>query len=452
MNTFRRGVALAETPQSVFDWHLRPASFERLVPPWSAIEIKSRSGSVSDGGQLHLRFPWALRRRDATLRHTSQVLQGPVLRFRDVQDRGPFAHWVHTHRVRKAQTGALLEDEVEWVLPGGGLGHSLGAARLEATLGRWFQHRYRVTAQDLADHRIWSQEPLKILVTGASGLIGRQLVTYLTAGGHQVVRGVRRAAGQGELQWAPTLDPQALAGFDTVVHLAGASVAQRWTRGTRETIRASRVDQTARLAQALADCPTPPPVLICASGTGAYGERGDDVVDADASPTRDGFLGPLVTAWETAAQPARDAGIRVVHLRIGVVLDPRGGALAKLLPAFRWGVGGPVGRGRRWISWVHADDVLRAVLFAATNPVEGPLDVVAPRPVRSKRLAAAIGRALGRPAVLPAPPPLLAAVFGDMARETLLMSTRVAPTHLKAAGFQFAHPRIDHALGDLLGT
>ncbi len=451
MNTFRRGMALGETPQAVFDWHLRSASMERLIPPWASVQLLGSSGSLSEGGQVDLRVPWLLRGRKLTLRHTSQVLSGPVLRFRDVQDRGPFVHWVHTHRVRSAQTGALLEDEVEWMLPGGGMGHMLGAGRVQRALERWFRHRYRRTAQDLADHRAWSARPLRILVTGASGLIGRQLLSYLKAGGHQVIRGVRRPAGPGECQWLPTLEPSSLTGVDGIVHLAGASIGRRWTAGVRNELRTSRVDTTALLARAIAACPEPRPVLVCASAIGAYGDRGDEVVDARTASCDRGFLAPLVTAWEAAAQPARDAGARVVHLRLGLVLDPRGGALARMLPAFRWGLGGPLGQGDQWVSWVHVDDVLRAALFALSAPLEGAVDVVSPRPVRARRFAAALGRALGRPAVLPAPAPLLRAAFGDMAREALLASTRVAPTLLQDAGFSLAHPRLDRALADLLG-
>lgn len=452
MNTFRRGLALPQAPEEVFGWHLRPGAPERLLPPWGGVRIVKETGDIAGGGHVHLQWRRGLFRRSWALRHTSQVLSPPVWRFRDVLERGPLAHWVHTHRVRKAQTGALLEDEIEWILPGGGAGQVLAGARVQAGLDRLFRHRHRRLQVDLAAHARWSGQRRRVLVTGASGLIGRQLVAFLASGGHDVVRGVRGLAGPGEVQWLPAPEPRTLAGFDAVVHLAGESVSQRWSTGARARMRASRVDATRTLAQALAASGAPPPVFLSASAIGIYGDRGDSVLDEAAAPSTDGFLAPLTAAWEAAADPLRAAGGRVVNLRLGVVLEPRGGALGQLVPVFRWGLGGPVGGGRQWLSWIHLDDALRAILACIDGELSGPVNVVTPRPVQGRAFAAGLGRALGRPALVPVPGPALIATYGAMARETLLASTRVTPARLQDAGFTFAYPSLDGALQDLLGT
>jgi len=288
---------------------------------------------------------------------------------------------------------------------------------------------------------------MRLLVTGASGFIGSALVPSLEARGHQVVRMVRRAPrGPGEIAWAPhagPLDPLALAGFDGVVHLSGATIAQRWTGAVRRRIRSSRVDTTARLATAIAACDRPPRVMLVSSAIGIYGDRGDAWVD-ESSPPGEGFLAELGVAWEAAADPARAAGVRVVHGRTGIVLDRRGGALERLLPPFRLGLGGPIADGRAWWSWITRDDLLGAMAFALEREeVSGPLNLVAPGPVRNAELTRVLARALHRPAWFRVPAFALRLVFGGMADEALLASTRVRPAGLERAGFPFAHPTIE---------
>jgi len=270
----------------------------------------------------------------------------------------------------------------------------------------------------------------------------------------QLVRGNPVAPEQ--LRWNPAASPsiadtEPLEGLEAAIHLSGASVAaHRWTAAYKREIRASRVESTQALAAALAGLRQPPKTLLVASATGIYGNRGDDLLDERSSPGT-GFLADLCREWEAAAGPAAEAGIRVVHLRFGVVLGPGAGALAKMLPLFRLGVGGRLGSGHQWMSWISLADVVAAVLFVLDNPtLDGPVNLTAPAPVTNAEFTRALGRAVHRPAILPAPAFALRLALGQMADEALLSSARVFPARLINAGFQFAHPNLEAALAAAL--
>jgi uncharacterized protein (TIGR01777 family) len=296
---------------------------------------------------------------------------------------------------------------------------------------------------------------MRILVTGASGLIGSSLVPYLTTGGHTVIRLGRRGGDTDTVTWDPaagSIDRAALEGLDAVVHLAGESVAGgRWTTEKKARIRDSRSDGTRVLAAALAGLERPPKVLVSASAIGIYGDRGGEVLREDSLPGA-GFLADVCRAWEAATAPAAARGIRVAHLRLGVVLSAAGGALATMLPPFMLGAGGPVGDGRQFVSWVALDDVLDAILFTLTTPtLAGPVNAVAPHPVTNQDLAAILARVLGRPAFVPFPAAAVRLLLGEMGDELLLASTRVEPGRLAAAGFAFRYAELEPALRHLLG-
>lgn len=297
---------------------------------------------------------------------------------------------------------------------------------------------------------------MKILVTGSSGLVGSALVLVLTSGGHEVVRLVRRPARTpDEAQWDPgsgRIVGPAAEGADAVIHLAGAGIAdQRWSPERKELIRSSRVEGTAMLSLALAQLKNPPKSLVCASAIGVYGEGGDTWLDEN-SPAGQGFLAELVRDWEAAAEPARGAGMRVVHLRFGVILHPSGGALKTMLLPFRIGVGGRLGHGGQFMSWVALDDAIAAVLHALRSPdLHGPVNVVAPEPVTNADFTRALGAALRRPTVLPMPAFAARLAFGEVADALLLASQRVAPRRLTESGFRFGFPRLGDALAHMLG-
>lgn len=297
---------------------------------------------------------------------------------------------------------------------------------------------------------------MRIVVSGSAGLIGSALVKSLTTHGHAVTRLVRdkREAGGDAVLWDPasgTVDKGGLEGHDAVVHLAGRNIAsERWTPAVKAGLRESRVGGTKLLSTALGELDSPPKVLAVASAIGYYGNRGEAVIREDGSPGS-GFLANLCREWEAAATPARQKGIRVVNLRIGVVLSPDGGALAKMLVPFQLGLGGPIGSGAQYMSWIVLDDVAVAIeLLLSQDDIEGPVNLVAPHAVTNMQFTKALGKVLARPTIFPVPAFGARLAFGEMADELLLASTRVEPAKLLAAGYQFHYPEIEGALRHVL--
>jgi uncharacterized protein (TIGR01777 family) len=305
-------------------------------------------------------------------------------------------------------------------------------------------------------HRPLAERPPRIIaITGATGMIGSALVACLREGGHQVRRLVRsmRDGQPGDVLWDPAsgaLDRHALEGSDAIVHLAGAPIARRWSREHKREIRESRLRGTELIARAVLAMDAKPRVVLSGSAVGYYGDRGDELLDENSTPGND-FLGTLAREWEGAAAPIADAGVRLVLLRTGVVLAPDGGMLEKLLPPFKLGLGGPIGGGRQWMSWISLDDHLRAMEHALfTDSLAGPANLVAPNPVTNATFAATLGRVLERPALLPLPGFALELVYGEMARATILAGQRAQPKALMASGFEFEHPVLEQALRTVL--
>jgi len=293
---------------------------------------------------------------------------------------------------------------------------------------------------------------MKVIVSGSTGLIGRPLVASLRAEGHDIVRLVRRdPQGAGEVQWNPatgTIDAAGLVGANLVFHLAGAGIGdQRWTESYKQEILDSRVLGTGLLASALAELDPKPSVMVSASAIGWYGDRGDEILD-ESAPQGTGFLADVVAAWEAAAQPAADAGIRVVHPRTGIVLSKDGGALQRLLLPFRLGAGGRTGPGSQWWSWITLNDEVRALTHLASSSVlAGPVNLTAPSPVTNQDFVDALGSVLRRPTLLPTPSLALKAYLGsELAEALLFQSQRVVPARLLEDGFTFDSPNLEEAL------
>ncbi|HEV2380891.1 MAG TPA: TIGR01777 family oxidoreductase [Terriglobia bacterium] len=298
---------------------------------------------------------------------------------------------------------------------------------------------------------------MKVLVTGSSGFLGSALTRSLTTGGHSVTRLVRPGTkpGPSQIVWDPSagrLDPNSIEGFDAVLSLAGENIAGgRWTPERKRLLRDSRVKSTLLLAETLARLSRQPRVLVAASATGYYGDRGDEML-TEASAPGSGFLAEVCRAWEDSTRPAAAAGIRVVNVRFGIVLSAAGGALAKMLPPFKAGVGGPVGSGRQYMSWIALDDVVRVIEHAfVTDSLAGPVNVVAPEPLTNREFARTLGRVLGRPALLPLPAFAVRLLFGEMGDALLIASARVRPSRLEAANYRFLYPELEGALRRLLG-
>jgi uncharacterized protein (TIGR01777 family) len=446
--------------EDLFAWHTRPGAFERLVPPWVRVDLVQPTRSLANGDRAEVSIRIGpLRQRLIAEHHALPDGIG----FRDVQIVGPFAKWEHTHRMTPAETtssASWLEDRIQYDVPLGVIGRVLLGGHIRQTVARTFAYRHRITAADLAAHHAARDrqgiQPMKILVTGSTGLVGSAVVPFLTTGGHQVLRLVRGTArGDDEIAWSPTtgeIDAAKLEGLDVVVHLAGENIATgRWNAAKKARIRDSRVTGTRVLSEALAKLTHKPRVLVGASAIGFYGNRGDAVMTETSPPNLD-FLGNLCREWEAATEPARAAGIRVVNLRIGVVLTPRGGALAKMLTPFKLCVGGIVGSGKQYWSWIALDDVVGAIHHAITHDeLSGPVNAVSPEPLTNAEFTKILGRVLHRPTIAPLPAFVVKLLLGEMGEELLLASTRVVPTRLQETGYQFRCPTLEGALRHVLG-
>jgi uncharacterized protein (TIGR01777 family) len=300
---------------------------------------------------------------------------------------------------------------------------------------------------------MYSAIVVKIAISGASGMIGSALVPALRAGGHDVLRLVRREpTARDEVGWDPeagTIDATALGGIDAALHLSGRTIGQRWSEKVKREVLASRVDTGRLLARTLASLDPQPAVLVSAGAVGYYGNRGDEEL-TEESARGEGFMADVCEAWEGSLEPAREAGMRVVVLRQGIVLSRIGGALPKLLTPFKLGLGGRLGSGAQWWSWITLEDLVRVYEHALTGDLEGPVNVAAPGAVTNGELTKALGRALGRPTLLPVPASAVKAVFGQMGVEALLGGQRAIPAKLAASGFTFSQPTIDAGLATAL--
>lgn len=450
LRKFEREVRINRPPAEVFAWHEMPGALQRLTPPWETVEVKSSAAGVSNGARVELRskvgpvwITWLVEHFD--YREGEQ--------FCDRQLKGPFAKWEHIHRFADdGAGGCVLTDEIHYKLPGGAAG-AMAVGSVEARLDQMFRYRHAVTKADL---ELPAQPAGRVLISGASGMIGSVLVPFLETQGWLVDRLVRREARQDrEIRWDPvatTIEWPDNYHCDAVIHLAGANIAEgRWTAERRETLVRSRIESTRTLVNGLRQLPQLPAVFLSGSAIGIYGSRKDEEL-TEISDWGSGFLADLCRDWEAEADSADTLGMRTVKLRTGIVLTPVGGALGKLLPIFKSALGGPLGDGQFWQSWISIDDWLRVILLLlGDEAIRGPVNLVSPQPVRQREFARVLGKVLGRPAVLPTPAVALKLAFGQMADEALMASTRVLPAALAQRNFNFLHPSLENALRHVLG-
>ncbi|TLF73590.1 TIGR01777 family oxidoreductase [Nocardia cyriacigeorgica] len=440
--------AVVAVPRSdVFAWFARPGAFTRLAPPWQPVTLVQEANSLADGRAV-LALPGGLR---WVAQHEARAYD-PPRRFADRLARDGLASiplatalsWYHVHEFAEIDsTHTRVIDRVETRLPA-------------AVLRPMFAYRYRQLAHDLAAHeraKAHGFAASRIAVTGSSGLIGSALTAFLSAGGHTVVRLVRREPRHpGERRWDPDRPAEdLLTGVDAVIHLAGASIAGRFTEEHKRSIRDSRIGPTRALAELSADSGVP--AFVCASAIGYYGsDRGDEDLTENSS-RGDGFLADVVADWEDAAAAAATGTTRVVTVRTGIALSPRGGTLRLLRPLFATGLGGRIGDGRQWMSWIGIDDLLDIYHRALwDSELRGPVNAVAPHPVRNAEFTRTLGRVMRRPTPIPVPefgPALLLGREG--ARELAAASQHVAPQRLLRAEHPFRTPDLESALGHVLG-
>ncbi|HYA53331.1 MAG TPA: TIGR01777 family oxidoreductase [Streptosporangiaceae bacterium] len=428
----------------VFAWYARPGAIVRLTPPWLPIRVAKEAASLRDGRAV-LALPGGLR----WVAQHDPAAYDPPRRFADALTSMPLRAalpWRHVHEFAAvAPSTTRVTDRVATPIRAGLVRPMMG-------------YRYRQLAGDLAAHRCaWQcrSEPLTVAITGSSGLIGSALTAFLTSGGHRVIRLVRRApAGDGERRWDPEdPDPGLLRGTNALVHLAGASIAGRFSADHKRSIRASRITPTRRLAELAAATSGGPAVMVAASAIGYYGpDRGDELLTED-SPRGDGFLADVVADWEAASTPASDAGLRLVLIRTGIVQSPRGGTLRLLWPLAEVGAGGRLGSGHQWVSWIGIDD-LADIYYRALidDTLAGPVNATSPHPVRGAEYAGVLAHVLRRPLQLPVPalgPRLLLGEQG--ASELAEADQRVSPRRLLRSGHRFRHPQLEQALRHLLG-
>ncbi|TWU56065.1 TIGR01777 family oxidoreductase [Rubripirellula reticaptiva] len=448
--TYAAKVSLPVSVDEAFAYHERLGALVRLVPPWESVELEHSDHSLAVGSRVVMKtkilgvpFRWVAE-------HTQY---DPPHLFADTQISGPFASWDHRHEFSSEGTQSALCDQISYQLPMGAVGKLFGAAKARSTIESMFAFRHRLTHDDLQLHADRPIEPMTVAISGSSGLVGNQLSALVTLLGHRARSIVRSTSDSADdiAVWSSDQEASKLGEVDAVVHLAGKSIAdQRWTEKVKKEIRDSRVIKTRELCQALAKLDCKPKVLICASATGIYGDRGDEILTEQSQPD-DSFLASVAQEWESACQPAVDAGIRVVHARFGVILSPKGGALQKsLLPAKL--AGGALGNGKQWWSWIAIDDAVGALYHAITDPaLSGPVNFVSPSPITNADFASTLGRVLNRPALFPAPAFALRAALGEMADALLLSSTRAEPVQLQNAGYRFRFDDLELFLRYTLG-
>lgn len=441
--------------KDVFDWFEHKGSFRRLMPPWEVAEEVRADDTLEDGAQRVFRFPLGPFKMTWIAEH--QGYQPPE-KFEDVMKKGPFRSWHHIHRFIEKEGSTIVHDDVNYELPMGILGRIFGSRDVRNRLTRMFRAREQRLIRDIERHSDFRHLPRKrILVAGASGLIGRQLVAFLDTGGHDIWRLVRRVPkpNSNEIQWNPStgeIDSNSVEGFDIVIHLGGAGIGdRRWTKARKKLIQTSRQESTALLSQTLASLKNKPGVFLVASAIGWYGDRGDEIL-TEESCKGVGFLPETCQIWEAAAEPARTAGIRTIHARTGIVLDACGGALAKMLLPAKMGGGGPIGFGRQWFSWISMDDEVYALHHLMMSPhTAGAYNLTAPESLHQKSFAKVLGRVLRRPAFIPTPPLAIWLLYGKMGVALTTESQRVYPTRLINSGYRFQHKTAEDALRDALG-
>ena len=441
--------------ETLFSWHTREGAILRLTPPWAPMKMISRT---MDGIGKGVRVKFKLNFFKIPMIWESEHIEYIENQlFKDRQVKGPFAKWEHTHRfIPDGKTGCIMEDRVEFKLPFGILSRPFYNFVLKK-IKKMFDYRHRVLKTDLESH-VGKSKKLRILISGASGTIGKALIPLLQTCGHEVIVLVRRKKDllDNELFWDPykgQLDFEKAGHIDAVINLNGVDIAKgRWTAQLKKLIIDSRVIPTSLLAETIHKMAQKPKVFISASAIGFYGNNNDKAVN-ESSPKGDFFISRVCKLWEDASFQAQKAGVRTVMLRTGVVLTPVGGALAKMALPFKLGMGVILSHGRQYMSWISMDDEISAILFILGNDnIQGPVNLTAPEPVTNREFSKTLARVFSRKVWFFMPKLMIRLIWGEMGKETLLASIRVKPEKLLNNGFVFQHKTLSGALKHILGS
>ncbi|MFT7619762.1 MAG: hypothetical protein ACI97A_003419 [Planctomycetota bacterium] len=456
MKHFRKTSTIQVTPEALEAWHHAPGAFRRLTPPWERMRIVEEPAEIADGTRAVIAMKagplwtkWIAEHQDCR----------PGESFTDVQVKGPFAHWEHTHRFQgiSADSSELI-DEIDYRLPFGPIGRIFGNPFVRRKLESTFRYRHALTKMDLERMALEPEgsEPLTVLVTGATGMVGTALEAFLRMRGHEVRRVTREPSRPNDVRWninAGEMDLSPDEKIDAVVHLAGENIAGgRWSDKRKERILESRRLGTRLLCEKLAALERRPKVLVSASGVNYY-SQGTKRPQDESAPRGSGFLSDVCAVWEQETERAAEAGIRVSRMRFGIVLSPAGGALAKMLPAFRLGVAGRLGSGTQRMPWIALDDLVDVIHRALQDErYEGAMNLVAPQTPTNREFTQALAKTLHRPAIIPVPAAGLRLALGEqMANETLMADLAIAPGKLEKLGYPFRFAELSEALRFMLG-
>ncbi len=435
-----------------FNWHAQPGALQRLTPPWQNMKVLQQTGGIQKGARVTMVnyfFGVPIKMEAEHIAYEEGAF------FQDKLIKSPFHSWTHSHSLLgSGEDSSTLEDKIEYRLPWYYPGFMKAIVKKELT--RIFNYRHNIFQNDIKRHSI-SKKQLTILISGASGLLGAALIPFFTTGGHRVLTLVRRKADpdKNEISWDPAkgeLELDDIGKIDVVINLNGSPIAEgRWTQKRSERIVESRTASTLLLAEKIAGLKEKPELFLSASAIGYYGDCGDRTVN---EKEKEGtlFISDVCKIWEDSTEKAVKAGIRTVFGRIGIVLTPQGGALERMLPGFYAGLGGKLGAGKQYMSWISLEDIVGSIWHIInTSDINGPVNLAAPSPVSNKEFTKTIGKVLKRPAVLLVPAWLIKLIWGKMGVELLLSGTKAKPTVLLDTGYTFCHKTLEEALRAELG-
>lgn len=440
--------------ESLYSYHTQEGALERLIPPWDNVTILSRTGGIGAGGRTDLKLNFGPFSTKFEAHHIKAV-ENTI--FEDIQHKGPFKHWHHSHLFKGTPNGSSLTDHIQYQLPFHKLLPTFIKRHITQNLERTFSYRHRILSNDLKRHSKYSTKPLSILISGSSGTLGRELIPFLTVGGHKVWTLVRRKPRPNcqEIFWNPAegiIDTVAIPKIDAVIHLAGEYIGLgKWSDDKKREVIESRKRGTTLLAKTIASLQEPPAVFLSSSAIGYYGDCQATLVDENHRCGK-GFMAEVCRTWEDATQPAIDAGIRTVQLRMGVALSARGGALQKLLQIAPIGFPKSFGNGKQFTSWISIEDLLAAMLHCiCAENVSGPINIAAPNPVTNEELLYTLARLKKKPIFPRVPVSYLTFFYGEMAKEIALSGCRVSVNKLTNSGFVFEHETLEEAIKPQMG-